>query len=333
MKIDIYTHIVTPRYLEALMKKNPALDGKMVQTMRSVKSLTDLDERFRVMDKHPEVAQVLVLGGNSIDRAVKPEDADELCRIANDEMAELVDKYSSRFVGAVASLPMADMDMALRETDRCIKTLKMKGIRLFTDVRGEPIDQPQFRLLYQKMSEYDLPIWLHPSKPNSEPDYVGEKGSRYMACMFFAWPYQTTLAMNRLVFSGIMEDFPRIKIITHHCGAMVPSFAARIEGLYDYNLALFHGEGFERQLKKPALEYFRQFYTDTMTWGSLPALTCGYSFFGAERILFGTDMPYDDELGVRVTRDTIQAIEKMEIGDHEKTQIFVGNAKKLLKYR
>ena len=91
------------------------------------------------------------------------------------------------------------------------------------------------------------------------------------------------------------------------------------------------GTGFERRLKRAPIEYFQQFYGDTVTWGSTPALMCGYSFFGADHIVFGTDMPYDGELGMRHTRDTIQAIEEMQISKAEKVKIFEGNARELLR--
>ncbi len=330
MKIDIFAHIIPQKFQDALFKKKVTMDPLILQQMRAIPTLTDVELRLRIMDRFDDLVQVLTLGGLSIESAVGPQDAVELAQIANDAMAELLIKYPDRFVGAVAALPMNDVDAALKETDRAINDLKFRGVEVFSDINGEPLDSPKFRPLYEKMAGYDLPIWLHPHKSPSDPDYIGEKGSKYLAYMVFSWPYRTTLAMNRLVYGGILEDYPNLKFITHHCGAMVPHFAQRIAMRYEYNEAILNGAGFERHLRKHPLEYFRQFYADTVTEGSTSALMCGCSFFGADHLLFGTDMPYDSELGVITIRETIRAIEQMEIAKSDKVKIFEENARKLL---
>jgi len=330
MKIDVFTHIIPQKVVDFLLKKGTIDPSITVQT-KTVRTLYDLEFRFRIMDKFDDLVQVITLGGLSIESTVVPKDAVELARLANDEMAKLLIKYPDRFVGAIAALPMNDIDATLKETDRAIKDLKFRGVEIFSDISGEPLDSPKFRPLYEKMADYNLPIWIHPTKLPCEPDYPGEESSKYQACMVFSWPYQTTLAMNRLVYSGILEDYPNIKFITHHCGGMVPFCARRIAGMYDYNQVLFNGSAFDRILKKPPTEYFRQFYGDTVTWGDVPALMSGYSFFGADHILFGTDMPYDSQFGLRQTRETIRAIERMEITETDKAKIFEGNARELLR--
>ena len=330
MKIDIFTHIMPQKVHDFLIKRS-TMDPIIHEQTRKIRSLWDLDLRFKIMDKFDELVQVLTLGGLSVETAVKPEDTAELAMRANDEMAELVYKHPDRFVGAVAALPMNDMDATLKETDRAINNLKFRGVEIFSDINGQPLDSPKFRPLYAKMAEYNLPIWLHPVKPPSQPDYPGEKYSKYLACMVFSWPYQTTLAMNRLVYSGILEDYSSLNFITHHCGGMVPHFAERIVGMYDYNEVLLGWGGFDRLLRRPPIEYFRRFYADTVTWGSVPALMSGYSFFGADHLLFGTDMPYDNQLGLRQTRVTINAVEQMNISASDKKRIFEDNARSLLR--
>jgi predicted TIM-barrel fold metal-dependent hydrolase len=331
MKIDVYAHIVPQKFLDALLRKKPSIDPFFQANMKAVRTLTDLELRFRIMDKFDDLMQVIALGGISIESVLGPQDAPELAMIANDEKAELLFKYPDRFAGAIATLPMNNLEAALRETDRTIRDLKFKGVEVTSDIGGEPLDSPKFRPLYEKMADYNLPIWIHPQKKPAEPDYPGENMSKYNACMVFGWPYQTTLAMNRLVFSGILEDYPNLKFITHHCGGMVPHFAERIAGMHDHNQVFHKGFGYDRFLRKDPIEYFRRFYGDTATWGSTQALTAGYSFFGADHILFGTDMPWDGQLGLRQTRDTIQAIERMEISLVEKVKIFEGNARSLLR--
>ena len=135
--------------------------------------------------------------------------------------------------------------------------------------------------------------------------------------------------MTRLVFSGVLETYPTLKLITHHCGAMVPYFADRITRLYGYYEA--HAQaGFMERLRRPPIEYFKQFYNDTALYGNTAGLMCGYAFFGIDHLLFGTDMPYDAEQGDQYTRETIHAVKQMNIPEFEKEKIFKDNAITLL---
>ncbi|MBI4187796.1 MAG: amidohydrolase family protein [Chloroflexi bacterium] len=146
----------------------------------------------------------------------------------------------------------------------------------------------------------------------------------------FGWPYETTVAMTRLVFSGILEKYPNLKFITHHCGGMVPFFEQRIIGAYDHATKL-RGAKYQEGLTKEPIEYFKMFYYDTAIYGSTPGLMCGYALCGADHMLFATDFPFDSELGERYTRQTIQSIEQMTIGKTEKNEIFESNIRRLLR--
>jgi predicted TIM-barrel fold metal-dependent hydrolase len=148
--------------------------------------------------------------------------------------------------------------------------------------------------------------------------------------LIFGWPYQTTLAMSRLVLGGVFDRYPALKIITHHAGAMVPFFGSRIEAAND-SLRTVIPLGYESYLKKPPVDYYRLFYNDTAISGSTAGLMCAHSFFGSDRLLFGTDMPYDNERGYRLTRETIRSINEMEIPDSDKRKIFEENARRLLR--
>lgn len=281
------------------------------------------------MDKYEGLQQVLTLASPPVESVVGPGDAVELSRIANDEMAELVRKYPDRFVAAVACLPMNDMDAALKELDRAVKELNFKGVQLHSPVEviDKPLDHPDFIPLYERIAEYDLPIWIHPKRGIDFPDYRSENHSKYWIFSMFGWPYETTAAMTCLVFSGILEQLPNLKIITHHCGGMVPYFVDRIG---DYAETSCNAE-FKQRLSKPPIEYYRMFYADTALCGATSGLMCGYDFFGADHIVFATDMSYDSEGGDRYTRQTIAAIDKMEISEEDKKKIYEGNARRLLR--
>lgn len=328
MKVDIFCHIVPKKYLEAVRKVAPSGIPQQI-LIEKTPTLTDLNVRFEIMDKYPDLVQILTLASPPVEAIAGPKESVELARLANDEMAELVEKYPDRFIAAVGTLPMNDPDAALKELERVINDLNFPGIQLYTNVNGKPIDSPEYMPFYQMMSRYGLSIWLHPCRESNVPDYPVENRSRYFLNSIFGWPHETSLAMGRLVFSGIMEDHPSLKIITHHCGGMVPFFSERIIGQYDYS-TVFLKSKWRRSLSKHPIEYFRMFYNDTAVYGSTAALMCGYRFFGIDHLLFGTDMPYDSEMGNRYIRETIRSIEEMDLSGPERKKIFEGNAKKLL---
>jgi aminocarboxymuconate-semialdehyde decarboxylase len=230
----------------------------------------------------------------------------------------------------VAVLPVGNIDASLREIDRCINDLKMRGILLRIPVNGKAMDRPEIMPIYEKMCQYNLPIWFHPHKSSKVPDYPDETESKYAIWHTWGLIYETTVSMTRLVFSGVMERYPKLKIITHHCGAMVPFFSERIINHY-YEREMCDRMSYTIGLPEPPLEYFRRFYNDTAILGNPRALMCAYEFFGTEHLLFGTDTPFDAYHGDYGTRHTIQAIEQMDIPETDKKKIFEENAKKLLR--
>lgn len=190
--------------------------------------MNDMNHRFRIMDKFEGLKQVITLGVPAIEDIADPKNAVDLARIANDEMAQLVNKHPDRFVAAAACLPMNNMDAALKEADRAINDLGFKGVQTGTPINNKPLDSGEFMPLFEKMAQYDLPIWIHPGRPVTYADYKTEEVSKYMIFLLFGWPYETTVAMTRLVFSGVLERYPNLKFITHHCGAMVPYLHQRL---------------------------------------------------------------------------------------------------------
>ena len=328
MKIDVFNHVVPQKYKDALYKAIP--QGSPPQVLiESVPTLFDMDHRFRIMDKFEGLRQVITLGLPPIEGIADPKTAADLARIANDEMAELVLRHPDRFVAAAACLPMNNMDAALKEADRAVNELNFKGVQINTPINDKPLDLPEFLPLYEKMSQHNLPIWVHPVRTPDYPDYRTEDMSRYMISAVLGWPYETSVMMTRLVLSGVLEKYPDLKIITHHCGAMIPYLEQRIECSYDMYQMLF-GKDALAHLSRPPLEYFRMFYYDTAINGSAPGLMCGHAFCGTDHMLFGTDLPFDNEFGERFTRQTIEAIEQMAIDDSQKKKIFEDNARRLL---
>ena len=179
------------------------------------------------------------------------------------------------------------------------------------------------------MAELDAPIWLHPARTSSLSGYASEQKSRFEMWWCFGWPYDTSVAMVRLVFNGLLDRYPRLKIITHHLGGMIPFYDGRIgPGLAvlgsrtldeDYSKVL-------PSLKRPHLDFLHDFYGDTALFGGgAHAVRCGLEFFGAEHVVFATDTP----LGP--IAPTIDSIRKLDIPESDRQKIFSGNAERLLK--
>ncbi len=334
MKIDIFNHVFPRRYFDRMMEVagNHKDMGKRV---RSVPMLVDLDERFRVMDRFgADYRQILSLGAPPLEVLANPEVSVELARIANDGMAELCDRHPERFPGFVASLPMNNPKAALGECKRAIDTLGARGVQVYSNAAGKPLDAPEFSPIFDAMAGYDLPIWMHPARGADFSDYKTEPKSKYEIWWTFGWPYETSVAMARLVFSGLFDRHPGIKIITHHMGGMVPYFEGRVGPGWDQLGTRTSDEDYTvllKKLKKRPFDYFKMFYADTAVFGSVSATRCGLDFFGVDNVLFASDAPFDPEKGPMYIRETIKIIDGLDISADERDRIYCRNAQRLLK--
>ena len=334
MKIDIFPHIFPHRFYDRMLTVSEPASKYMQRRVRDMPMLADLELRLRLMDQFPGYQQLLTAAGPSIETFCDPKISPELARIANDGMAEICAKHPDKFLGFAASLPMNNMDACLQEVDRAVRQLGAHGVQIFTNVNGRPLDELEFRPLFEKMAGYDRPIWLHPTRPSSFSDYATETHSKYELWWVFGWPYESSIAMARLVFTGIFDEFPHLKIITHHLGAMIPYFEGRIgPGLDQLGSRTPDSEKhlYEHHLKRRPLDYFRMFYGDTALVLGPAQLECGLAFFGIDHVLFGTDMPFDQEGGWFNVREAIRSIDGMSIAPSDRDKIYETNARRLLK--
>lgn len=342
LKIDIFPHILPPKYLDAL-DKNISESSNNLRNFHKVRpAIYDIEARLRIMDRYENYVQVLNITMPPIEDVVSPDVAIELARRSNDEMAELVFKYPDRFIAAVANLPMNNIDAAIEEIDRCILDLNFRGIQLYSTIMDKPLDSPEFEPLFAKMVEYDLPILIHPrhrKKGILAFDYLktpNESEGEHWGRGLYNWPFETTIALCALVYGGIIQKYPDLKIIAHHCGGTLPYQAHRILCSTDNfargnNLRKTPHLRLSHYLTKKPYDYARLLYGDTACYGNTGALMCGHYFFGIDHILFGTDMPYDSEGGNRYIRQTIQSIEELNITEEDKKKIFEDNARKLFR--
>ena len=333
MKIDIYNHVMPVRYLE--MMKSHLKDAGIIKRMSSLRMLWDIEARAGMLDQWPDVRQVLTLSLPSPELVGGPELSPELARIANDDMAAMCAKWPRKFPAFVASLPMNNVPAALEEMDRAIGKLGARGVQICTSVNGRPLDEPEFFPVFERVTQkHDLPIWMHPARPATRADYVNEQKSKFEIWQVLGWPFETSVAMARIVFSGLFDRLPGMRLITHHCGGMIPFFAGRAETLWAQLGSRTADENYEKLLKRMArrpIETFRMFYADTVLGGSASALRCGLDFFGVDKVVFASDCPFDPEGGPMYIREGIRSIEDLKLSAADRRKIYSGNALKLLR--
>lgn len=331
--IDIFTHILPEKFHLKVNSLGLGKGGINKRTHQAV-GVMNLDDRFRVMDHFGDYRQIINLVAPPIESYGPPPLANDLARLANDEMANMVHKYPHRFPGFAASLPMNDPEGMIDEARRAVTQLGAVGVQVFSNVNGKPLDRPETMPLFDLMAELDRPVWIHPIRAADFADYKEETKSRYEIWWCFGWAYETSAAMAHLVFSGLFDRHPEIKIITHHLGGMIPYMEGKIGPGWDVLGSRTTDEDYGqllRGLKKRPLDYFHMFYADTAIFGSKLVAECGYKFFGAGQTLFGSDAP----MGPKETNGWMgmckQVVDELDITDGERRAIFSDNAKRLLK--
>jgi len=324
--IDAFAHILPRPYLERLERQlerslaPERLRYYQVGVFYFDPVLIDLEARWRHMDRFDGYRQVLVLAVPPLEEVGPPEVAADFARFANDEMSELVARHPDRFAGFAAALPMNDVEAAVGELERATRDLGALGAQVFSNVNGVPLDDARFEPLYARAEALDRTLWLHPTRSAAWPDYPVESASDYGLWWSLGWPYETAAALSRLVYSGLMERHPRLRVLAHHGGGMVPHFASR----------LAMGPGYRQvkdSLPRPPLEYFRRFYADTALFGAPHAVRCAVEFFGPDHVLFGTDTPLGPPDSVELT---IADVEALDVTPSEREAILAGNARRVL---
>lgn len=330
-RLDGWTHILPPAYF-ALLRRHHSETGRLKRWM-TLTTLHDLDARFRLMDRFRDYRQLLTLSMPPIEELLPREETSDAARIANDGLAELVARHPDRFVGWVASLSLLDPDAAIIEARRAA-SLGARGVQLPTHILGRPLDHPEFAPVWDAIAALGRAVWLHPVRGPEFADYASEPASRHEIWWCFGWPYDSSAAMARLVFSGLFDRHPGLRVVTHHMGAMVPYFAGRIRQGWGRD----HGSrtpGADASLLGPPLarapiEYFQEFIGDTALSGDANAMRCGLGFFGAERVMFASDFPFDAEGGAYVVRETIAGLDSLGLDAATRARIDRGTLLSLI---
>ena len=301
MKIDVFAHVLLPRFYQKMLALDPALPQKMPFLQNPI--LQDMEKRQALQE--PAVKQIISFVNVSPEDYLEAEPALALVQEANQELLESVRTYPDQFFGGVAMLALNNIEGSLEILeDFVVKHSEIVGVQLFSRHLGLSIADQGFRPIFEKCAELDIPIWLHPVFDNRKPDNN----------IVFSWEYEQSQAMLQLVAAGIFQDFPNLKIIVHHAGALAPFFSGRIQYI----------------LPEIQVADFRKFYVDTAILGNPKALELTLDYFGLDRVLFGTDAP----LGIApagATQVILEAIDTLPLSQEEKQAIYSENIKQLLK--
>lgn len=332
MIIDSFCHfsfLETLDLLETHGGKKPHVFRKLFE---NVPTLIDVNARLDLMDSQ-KIDKSILVPLPWLETTPEVHRDTEKCNIVakktNDLLSNLIKNYPRRFYG-VALLPTTTGEIMANELERAIKELNFIGGFMVVGPTVKPPDHPDYETFYKKAVELNAPIWIHPSSPPHHPDYMGETNSKYQIWQTLSWLHDTSTAMVRIVFSGIFLRYPSLKLIIHHHGALIPLFSQRMQLGWDF---------FENTLKnkqptpieEPYINHFKKFYCDTATQGYEPKiLELTHSFFGNEKLLFGSDAPMDDSFGQKFTQLAKNSVYDMSISKKEKENIFSNNIRRLI---
>ena len=335
MKIDLFNHIFPKSYFDKHIDRGLPDIGKRVAAMPTI---VDLDARFRVMDEFGEYQQVISLPAPPIETLGTPDETPAIARFANEGMAELCQNHPDRFPHFIAGLPMNAPGAIVEEATYAVDKLGAVGVQIYTNVNGGPLDTEELQPFFAEMARREIGIWMHPTRGAEMPDYRTEDKSQYEIWWTFGWPYETSAAMSRLVFTGLFDRHPDIKILTHHMGAMIPYFEGRVGYGWDALGSRTSDKDYvslrlEMNAKgKRPIDYFRNFYADTALFGATAGTRCGLDFFGADQVIFASDVPFEPAPGLYI-RETIRVIESLGLSDTDKDKIYRGNALKFMQHK
>lgn len=316
MVIDVFCHHISKSVGNILEKGKYYGEGK---EFPYPPQNGDPEVRLALMDKYGIDIQALsqttpVLLGLS------PQEAAEVCRLSNDDNYALCKAHPDRFVN-ICIISLLDMKGAMRELERSINELDCRGVTISSSQDGRGLDSPEYFPFYEKIVKHDLPILIHGTHWECSPLMDMDNAWRFLHV--FGWDYDSTQAVWRLIFGGVIDRFPSLKIVTHHLGNYIPFFVRRIEQNFNNFL--------RDKLPRHISAYWGNIYGDTAVDGTAGAFPCGYAFFGSDRMMYGSDYPFGAEAGEDFIRENLAGVKAMAIPEDEKRKILGENAKKMLK--
>ena len=317
-RIDCQSHLFVPDLLTLMEKRSTdprvfTRDGtryiQMGDWLRKVPPLyTDVANKLAVMNASGIAMTALSINDPG------PEwfgaDGPSVAQLLNDYIAGLARKHPTRFFG-LCVLPTQDIRASLTELDRCVKKLGMKGWLLYTNLAGKFPDEPEFRPLFARAVELDIPVLLHPAKPITTDLVKAYEMTSTLGNMF-----DNTIALTRLLMSGILDEFPKLKLVCPHLGGTLPYIVGRL----DHQITVLK-RGPQNLKRKPS-DYVRSIYLDIVS--PLPeAMRFALDFSGPDRLLFSSDHPWVQP------KEILDPFLSLKLPAATEQKILSGNARKL----
>jgi len=328
MIIDVHTHYRSKKIFDELLKRGQmkiimdsdgrkhVYDGQMfVFTMPEQYAEPDIEKRIAYMDQYGIDIQVLSTPRSS---DYSEEDGPDLARITNEGIAEIVKRYPKRFIG-LASIPLKNMSKALYELDRAINDLGFKGVCISANIGGISLDSNYLWPFYEKVMEMDIPIFVHPGFPAG-----ADQMKDYGLIPIVGFEFDLILAQVKLIYGGVLEEFPTLKFIFSHLGGGIPFLKARIEN--GWGFAKIVPDKKSRISKSPSY-YLEKIYFEIVSFYK-PAIMCAIQCSGVDKILFGTDYPL---YPLGDIPSSINVINELDLCQSDKEKILSENAKRLFK--
>jgi len=286
-------------------------DGKPFLTQLKAE-FSDLELRLSIMDSQGVDMQLLSPASTYFFYWMAAEESLEYARWLNDRLAEAVAKHPKRFV-ALGSVPLQEPAKAVLEMERALTKLGLRGVEVASNINGRYFDDPGFTAFWEAAQALDALIFVHPNQ------VVGaDRMKDYNLANLIGNPTDTSLAFAKLIFGGVLERYPRLKFLVAHAGGFLPYTWGRLERGYRIQ------DSATAKISKPPSEYLKLLHFDTITHSAM-ALEYLVANFGAEKVLLGSDYPYD--MG---DPQPVQSLHRTKIGANDLAAISHANAQRLL---
>lgn len=326
MIVDFHNHFFPMSYLQELQKGQSQAklgrnsDGQLMMSLSGDYSIIlethhNAVARLEAMDAAGVDVQCLTLTVPGVHSEAAAQGV-HLARLVNDGFGEIIQQHPSRYT-ALAALPLQEPAAAVAELERAVTQLGLRGGGLFTHINGQQLDQSAFWPLYEKAVELDVPLFIHPIIPT----HIGALGD-YRLVAVAGFLYETTTAVLRLIYSGVLERYPGLKLVLSHLGGTAPFLAERA----DRGFALY--PECQGNISRPPSSYLRDLYMDTYP-GVPNAIQFAIDFAGADKLVLGSDYPHQ----IGDLPGSIRTITDLAISEADKGLILGGNAVRLLKLK
>ncbi|MFC1873136.1 amidohydrolase family protein [Chloroflexota bacterium] len=340
MIIDGHTHMLHSSYFNQLADEGGKWTKQRIEWAMALAKrrpyITDIPLRLDQLDRNGIDLQVTTAQW-TFDSNLLPADVNTqlaYARVLNNSMAQLTEDSKGRFI-SIGTVPLANFENGGRqEMERAIKELGLKAIAVSSNINGKPIDLPEFESFWAQASEMDVAVYIHPADAADGSIRSYEAG--YDLMQNYGWPFETQLILTRLVFSGIMERYPTLKVVGHHLGGGIPFLLGRtLEHFNPFLYPELNGLSDQEKhigqvLPKPLFDYFARFYYDTACCAYAPAIKCTCEAFGVDQVIFSTDAPFGPGSGEWRMVVYPKVIESLGFSREDVDKIFANNIRKVL---